>query len=95
MNPLYQKIMGGMMPQQPTQAPAPLNMMNPFQRFNFIRQAMANPAMIVKQKFPDIPDQIMNDPGQILSYLQRTRGITYQDIQNITNQFGGLTNGGR
>ena len=86
MNPLYQQIMGGMMQQQPM----PSNMMNPFQRFNMIRQAMVNPAMLIKQKFPDIPDQIMNDPNQILNYLQQTRGITNQDIQQLTSQYGGL-----
>ena len=89
MNPYYQQIMGNMMPQQ-TQMPGPTNMMNPIQRFNMVRQMMVNPAMIVKQRFPDIPDQIMNDPGQILSYLQQTRGITNQDIQQITSQYGGM-----
>ena len=86
MNPLFKQLTGGM--QQP--APIPTNTMNPLQRMNFIRQAMANPAMIIKQRFPDIPDQIMNDPNQILLYLQRTRGITNQDIQQLTSQYGGL-----
>lgn len=86
MNPLFQQLTGGM--QQP--APMPTNAMNPLQRMNFIRQAMANPAMIIKQRFPDIPDQIMNDPNQILLYLQRTRGIANQDIQQLTSQYGGL-----
>ena len=86
MNPLFQQLTGGM--QQP--APMPTNVMNPLQRMNFIRQAMANPTMIIKQRFPDIPDQIMNDPNQILLYLQRTRGITNQDIQQLTSQYGGL-----
>ena len=40
----------------------------------------------LKQKFPDIPDQIMNDPNQILNYLQQTRGISNQDIQNVQSQ---------
>lgn len=87
MNPLFQQLTGGMMPQQ---IPAPSNMMNPLQRINFVRQAMANPALIIKQRFPDIPDQIMNDPGKILNYLQQTRGITDQDIQQITLQYGGM-----
>lgn len=87
MNPLFQQLTGGMMPQQ---MPWPSNMMSPLQRINFIRQAMVNPALIIKQRFPDIPDQIMNDPGKILNYLQQTRGITDQDIQNITLQYGGM-----
>ena len=87
MNPLFQQLTGGMMPQQ---MPMPSNMMNPLQRIDFIRQAMANPALIIKQRFPDIPDQIMNDPGKILNYLQQTRGITDQDIRQITSQYGGM-----
>jgi len=87
MNPLFQQLIGGMMPQQ---MPGPSNMMSPLQRINFIRQAMVNPALIIKQRFPDIPDQIMNDPGKILNYLQQTRDITDQDIQNITLQYGGM-----
>lgn len=64
----------------------PSNMMSPFQKFNMIRQIMVNPGAFIKQRFPDIPDQIMNDPNQILNYLQQTRGITNQDIQNVRAQ---------
>ena len=85
MNQLFQQIMGSAAQQQ-----MPSNMMSPLQRINFVRQAMANPAMIIKQRFPDIPDQIMNDPGKILNYLQQTRGITDQDIQQIASQYGGM-----
>lgn len=67
-----------------------MNQMNPMQKIGFVRQAMANPGLLIKQRFPDIPDQIMNDPGQILAYLQRTRGITDQQIRQLTSQFGGM-----
>lgn len=60
------------------------------QKMNMVRQAMNNPMMIVKQKFPDIPDSIMNDPNQILDYLQRTRGIPMQDVQQLMGMFGGM-----
>lgn len=86
MNPLFQQMMGSAMQQQ---TPAPSNMNNPIQRINYIRQAMANPAMFVKQRFPDIPDQILNNPEQILIYLQKTRGITNQDLQNLYQNYGG------
>lgn len=56
---------------------------NPIQRFQCVLQAMRNPAIFVKQTFPDIPDQIMNDPSQILSYLQRTRGISNDQLQKM------------
>lgn len=46
-----------------------------------IMSAMQNPAQFVKQQFPDIPNEIQNNPHQILQYLQQTRGITNQQIQ--------------
>ena len=79
MNPLYQQLIGQQsMPQQPQ--------MNPFQQ---ILAAMNNPAKFIKQRFPDIPDNISNDPNQILEYLQRTRGITNQQIQQLIGRYGG------
>lgn len=87
MNPLFQQMMGNTMQQQPM----PPSNMNPIQKFNYIRQAMANPVAIIKQRFPDIPDQIMNNPEMILNYLQQTRGITNQQIQNLTQTYGGQT----
>ena len=56
---------------------------NPLQR---ALQAMSNPAMFVKQMFPDIPAYMQNDPNQILQYLQQTRNISNNDIQNILTQ---------
>lgn len=58
-------------------------MMTPAQRAAFVMQAMTNPAAFAKQQFPDIPNDILNDPQQILRYLQQTRGISDQDIQRI------------
>lgn len=80
-NPLYQQLMGGGIPQAPQMMPS--NNMN---RMMLAMQAMQNPAAFVKNAFPDIPDAIQNDPSQILGYLQRTRGITNQDIQNLMNR---------
>ena len=82
MNPLYQQLAGGM--QQPVQAP-----MNPFQKMGAVMQAMRNPQQFIKQSFPDIPDNISNDPNQILNYLQQTRGISNQQIQNLVSMYGG------
>ena len=80
-NPLYQQLMGGRMPQTSQMMP-----MNNANRMMLAMQAMQNPAAFVKNAFPDIPDEIQNDPNQILGYLQRTRGITNQDIQNLMNR---------
>ena len=81
-NPLYEAMMGPRTGQVPQTAPAP-SFMNPVQKMQCIMQAMQNPAAFVKQALPDIPDQIANDPNQILQYLQQTRGITNQQIQQI------------
>ena len=83
MNPLYNMIMAG---QMKNNSAVSYQAMNPVQKANYIMQAMTNPAAFVKQAFPDIPVQIQNNPTQILSYLQQTRGITNQQIQTLLNQ---------
>ena len=86
MNPLYQSIMSGRMPQGRPVAQTPM------QKMQQAMQAMSNPAAFVKRMFPDIPDSIMNNPNLIMQYLQQTRGITPMDIQNVKteiNQGGG------
>ena len=72
-NPLYQN----MMQQQFGMGSNPMQFsrMNPAQKMQMAMQAMQNPAQFVKQLFPDIPDEIMNDPAQIRQYLQKTRGF--------------------
>lgn len=60
--------------------------MNPIQKANALMQAMQNPAAFVKQAIPDIPAEIQNNPTQILQYLQQTRHITNNQIQNLINQ---------
>lgn len=81
---LYQMLNNVMpinMPMQPDQ--------NLFQRMNEFAQAMRNPPAYILQKFPDIPEAMRNDPNQILAYLQRTRNITDQQIQQTYGNFMG------
>ena len=59
---------------------------NPMQRAQAIMQAMRNPAEFVRQNIPDLPSNIANDPGQILNFLQQTRGVTQQHIQQLLQQ---------
>ena len=59
---------------------------NPIQKLNYIMQVMRNPAAFVKQNIPGIPDQILNDPNQILQYMQEHCGVTQEDIQRAANQ---------
>ena len=85
MNPLYQMMRGQAAPMKgpasPMQGPV-----SPMQRMSMMMQAMQNPARFVHQAFPDIPDNIANNPGMILQYLQQTRGITNEQVQGIMNQ---------
>ena len=52
-------------------------------------RAMMNPAAFVKQYFPDIPDNIQNDPNQVFNYLQQTRPqVTGQQIKQAQQTAG-------
>jgi len=81
MNPLYNTLM-----QNPMNRPAVNNPMNPMQKVNQVMQAMRNPMPVIMQAFPDIPAYTYNNPNQILQYLQQTRHISNEQIQNIMNQ---------
>ena len=83
MTQLYNMIMSGQLGKQPVSSP---QYINPIQKMQMIMQAMTNPAAFVKQTFPDIPNEIQNNPDQILQYLQQTRHISNQQIQNLINQ---------
>jgi hypothetical protein len=91
-NPLYQMLTGqgqqAPMQQQMPQAPmmSGMRFQNPLQKMNYIMQAMQNPAAFVKQHIPNLPDQIANDPNQILQYMQQNMGVTQQDIMNAQSQ---------
>ena len=60
------------------------------QRMSAMMQAMQNPMAVVFQAFPDIPEGIRHDAGQILSYLQQSRGISDAQIQAIRQQMPGF-----
>jgi hypothetical protein len=79
-------IFSSMMPQQPQQFPQ--SPMNPMQKMQMVMQAMTNPAAFVKHQFPDIPDDMLNDPNRIIQYLQQTRGITNDQLNQLMNTYG-------
>lgn len=82
--PIYNQIMNGMTP-PPYANPVPqMPPMNPVQRFNAVMQAMNNPVMILYQKFPDIPRSMANDPNQIMQYLQKTRNISNEQLNQLS-----------
>lgn len=85
MNPLYQQMMGQMAPQMQQVGShfSGARFQNPVQKMQYIMQAMTNPAAFVRQAIPDLPQEIANNPNQILQYLQQTRGITNEQIQQV------------
>lgn len=72
----------------PMQQMAPQGPLTFQQKANMVMQAMNNPMMIIRQKFPDIPAN-MTDPNQIFGYLQQTRGVPVQFAQQLMGMFGG------
>lgn len=69
----------------------PNTFQNPIQQANYIMQAMRNPVAFVKEQFPDVPDNIINNPNVVLDYLKKTRGNKFiQQMQNIYNMRGGV-----
>ena len=87
MNLWYDRIVGGNAPLM-QQSATPV-FQNPIQKAQYIKRALTNPAAFVKEQFPDIPDNICNDPNQVLRYIQQTRGISDQQLGQIMNQYPG------
>jgi hypothetical protein len=80
------------MQMQPQQKPVyeTARFQNPVQRYQFIMNAMANPANFVKEQYPDVPENIRNNPAAILNYLQQTRGRMFtQQMQQVAGIQGG------
>ena len=73
---------------QPQMGNSGMRFDNPIQRFNFIRQAMTNPAAFVRQYLNGIPEQALQDPtgNSVLQYMINNMGVTQNDIQNAYNQ---------
>lgn len=86
MSSWYDRING--IPAQAPQMTSGMQFQNPVQKANYIMNAIQNPAAFVKEQFPDIPENIQNNPDEILRYLQQTRGITDQQIQQLSGMYG-------
>lgn len=87
MSSWYNRI-NGTKTQTPLQQNSGMQFQNPIQKANYILETLRNPAAFVKQQFPDIPENIQNNPDDILRYLQRTRGISDQQIQQLSGMCG-------
>lgn len=87
MNPLYNMLTNGqngpsqpVSPQMNNIPPMPMNgLQGVVER---ARSMMQNPMQVVRQMIPGLPDQIANDPNQIINWLQQTGRVSPQQIQS-------------
>lgn len=86
MNNWYDRIVGSFMQPQQQVSNGPV-FQNPIQKAQYIYRAMTNPGAFVKEQFPDVPDEIMNDPNRVLQYIQQSRGISNDQLNQIVNQY--------
>ena len=95
-NPLYQMaswMMGASQGGAPSFNAVGVQFQNPMQNVANILQAMMNPAAFVRQRFPDIPENLMNDPNQVFNYLQQTHGQVSQDQIGQAQKMAGQIQG--
>ena len=69
------------------------NGMNQYQGImNMARQMMQNPQQAVMQAFPDVPQEISNNPSQIMNWIQQNGRISpqaYQMANQLMRMMGG------
>lgn len=82
MNKWLSRLNGGQQVQQP---------INPaMQQAQIIAKALQDPAAFVREQFPDIPENIRNNPNAVLQYLCQTRGNGFvQALQQVSGMYGG------
>lgn len=51
-------------------------------------QQMMNPQQIVARCIPGIPQEIQNDPGRIIDWLQQTGRVSQQQVQMARQMMG-------
>lgn len=86
MNPLYNALTGGQ--NGPSQAFSPQMNNVPSVPMNGLqgvveraRSMMQNPMNAVRQMIPGLPENIANDPNQIITWLQQTGRVNPQMMQ--------------
>ena len=80
MNNWYNRIVN-----QPVQQAQPTGFQNPMQQAQYIANAMRDPVAFVREQFPDVPENIRNNPDAVLQYLTQTRGNQFaQQVQQIS-----------
>ena len=97
MNPLFQALNGAnnpaMNPAGQSAAPmvgGPLGAFNSvLQRARQIASGFSNPVQMVRNYFPDVPDDISGNPEQIIGWLQQTGRVDPQTVQTVRQMMGG------
>lgn len=89
-NPWYDRVNGAPAPQPRPQAPVinPEAMgaaQNAMQLFQTIRNPVAAAQAELRRRMPGIPNEIMNNPMQILEYMKQQMGMTNEDIQQAAS----------
>lgn len=74
MNKWYSRINNSQPQVQAPQTSGVRQFQNPMQKMQYIINAMRNPAAFISEQFPDVPENIRNNPNAVLNYLQQTRG---------------------
>lgn len=90
MNKWLERI-NGVKSASPSQSTAPrVQFRTPMERTQYIMNAMRNPVAFVQEQFPDVPENIRNNPDAVLQYLQQTRGEQFiQMLRQVSGMNGG------
>ena len=62
---------------------------NPMQMVQRLAQQFQNPQMLVDRFFPNAPEEVRNDPEQLVGWMQQSGMVTPQMIQMARSMMGG------
>ena len=81
-NPLFNQMMGGMMPNPVGYLQGVLN------KAQQIAGSMRDPQQFVHQYFPDAPANMAGSPDQLIEWLQQTGRVNPQMVQTARQLMG-------
>ena len=61
---------------------------NAMQRAQQMANSFQNPQQMVQQFFPDAPEEVRNDPNQLINWLQQTGKVNPQAVQIARQMLG-------
>ena len=63
------------------------NVQQVLNRANQMSKQFGNPEQFVNKFFPDVPQEMRNNPDQIVQYLIKSGRITQQQVDQISHMF--------